>query len=88
MRARVRCMLWGLVPDDVAGSRLCIQNRALRSSPEIERIVYVSCNHTAWVEQARALCCPGEESSRTPGEVCSVFVICSFVRAHATCVLF
>jgi len=43
--------------------------RALRAAPEIERIVYVSCNHAAWVEQARALCCPGDgEGGRTPGE--------------------
>ena len=33
--------------------------QALRAAKEIERIVYVSCNHTAWVDQARALCCPG-----------------------------
>lgn len=43
--------------------------KALRGAKEIERIVYVSCNHTAWVDQARALCCPsGDEFSRTPGE--------------------
>ena len=43
--------------------------KALRGAPEIERVVYVSCNHVAWVEQARALCCPGDgEDSRTPGE--------------------
>lgn len=43
--------------------------KALRGAPEIERIVYVSCNHVAWVEQARTLCCPGDgEDSRTPGE--------------------
>ena len=41
--------------------------KALRASKEIERIVYISCNHTAWVDQARALCCPTDES-RTPGE--------------------
>jgi len=43
--------------------------KALRGAKEIERIVYVSCNHTAWVDQARALCCPaGVDSGRTPGE--------------------
>jgi tRNA (uracil-5-)-methyltransferase len=42
--------------------------QALRGAKEIERIVYVSCNHTAWVDQARALCCPGSDGSRTPGE--------------------
>ena len=64
------------LPDEVPGSRGCVSNRALRASPEIERIVYVSCNHTAWVEQARALCCPGEEGSRTPGEVCALLFVC------------
>ena len=43
--------------------------KALRAASEIERIVYVSCNHTAWIDQARALCCPSDgEGGRTPGE--------------------
>jgi len=43
--------------------------KALRGAKEIERVVYVSCNHTAWVEQARALCCPASDDfGRTPGE--------------------
>lgn len=39
--------------------------RALRAAPAIERIVYVSCNHVAWVEQAKLLCSP---SSQIAGE--------------------
>jgi hypothetical protein len=41
--------------------------QALRAAPEVERIVYISCNHTAWVEQARALCC-AKDGGRAPGE--------------------
>ena len=39
--------------------------RALRAAPAIERIVYVSCNHVAWVEQAKLLCSP---SAKITGE--------------------
>jgi tRNA (uracil-5-)-methyltransferase len=33
--------------------------RAIRATKEIERIVYVSCDHTRFVEQAVQLCSPG-----------------------------
>uniref|UniRef100_A0A7S4L029 TRAM domain-containing protein n=1 Tax=Guillardia theta TaxID=55529 RepID=A0A7S4L029_GUITH len=41
--------------------------KAIRKSKEIERVVYVSCNHVAWVEQARQFCHPSDDS-RHPGE--------------------
>ena len=38
---------------------------ALRATPAIERVVYVSCNHVAWVDQARQLCTPSQ--GQAPG---------------------
>ena len=38
----------------------------LRDTPAIERIVYVSCNHVAFIDQAVKLCSP--DKGRYPGE--------------------
>ncbi|KAJ1493965.1 hypothetical protein T484DRAFT_1609871 [Baffinella frigidus] len=40
--------------------------KALREAPAIERIVYVSCNHVAWVEQAKMLCSPSTKIGGEP----------------------
>ena len=40
--------------------------RALREAAAIERIVYVSCNHVAWVDQAMFLCSPSPKIAGQP----------------------